>query len=67
MLAYIERYLTGRVPDEAGRLLQSAEKIPGNGTCTFEKVVYCKINTILDKVVVESSNEKRAPSVKPAP
>jgi hypothetical protein len=62
LFAYNKRYTTGGVSDQSGRLLQSIDNFPFNGTCTFEEVMFCKMDSILDMVFVESRNGKGIPS-----
>jgi hypothetical protein len=58
LFTYYKRYTAGGVSDQSGRLLQSIDNFPINGTCTFEEVLFCKMDSILDMVFVEGRNGK---------
>jgi hypothetical protein len=62
LFAHNKRYTTGGFSDQSGRLLQSIDNFPVNGTCTFEEVMFCKMDSILDMVFVESRNGMGVPS-----
>jgi hypothetical protein len=67
LVTFFERSRTGDVQNEFGRLLQTNETSLGNNdTCTFDEVLICQMNRIVDNSYVEQHEQKDISKTAPA-